>query len=439
MRKGKGFPEVYCLMDIAIIGTGISGLGAAYLLAPRYDVTVYEKNAYIGGHSRTIDVPAGNSKTAVDTGFIVFNDRNYPNLTGLFKELDVPCQKSDMSFGVSIENGRLEYGSGGLFAQKRNWIRPSYYGMLADILRFNKQALAYLERDPDLTLQECLDELNMGAWFRRYYLLAMGAAIWSCPVDAVLKFPARVFLQFFKNHGLLDINNRPQWYTVSGGSREYVARLVKTIQDRIKLDCEVRKVTRRGDKITVEDARGNADAFDRVIFACHADEALKIIDDPAPYRDVIGAFGYQDNQIIVHGDTSFMPRNRKCWASWVYLSEGGELEGGESEGGEEDKRAVSLSYWMNNLQGLDREHPVFVTLNPGRRPREDLIFDEHAFSHPVFNLEAVRAQERLQDVQGRNGLWFCGAYQRYGFHEDGLLSAVHVAKAMGADIPWHRE
>ncbi|MCY4048801.1 MAG: FAD-dependent oxidoreductase [Hyphomicrobiales bacterium] len=416
-------------MDIAIIGTGISGLGAAYLLAPRHDITVYEKNAYIGGHSRTIDVPAGNSKTAVDTGFIVFNDRNYPNLTGLFKELDVPCQKSDMSFGVSIDGGRLEYGSGALFAQKRNWTRPAYYGMLADVLRFNKQASAYLERDSDLTLQECLDELNMGAWFRRYYLLAMGAAIWSCPVDAVMKFPARTFLQFFKNHGLLGIHDRPQWYTVSGGSREYVARLVKTIKDRIKLDCGARKVARCGGKITVEDARGNADAFDRVIFACHADEALKMIDDPAPYRDVMGAFGYQDNQIIVHGDTSFMPRNRKCWASWVYLS----------EGGEDDKRAVSLSYWMNNLQGLDREHPVIITLNPGRRPREELIFDEHAFSHPVFNREAVRAQERLQDVQGRNGLWFCGAYQRYGFHEDGLLSAVRVAKAMGADIPWHRE
>ena len=416
-------------MDTAIIGTGISGLGAAYLLAPRHNITVYEKNAYIGGHSRTIDVPTGNSKTSVDTGFIVFNNWNYPNLTGLFKELDVPYQKSDMSFGISIDDGWLEYSSSGLFAQKRNWVRPAYYGMLADILRFNKQASAYIERDADIMLQECLDELNVGEWFRRYYLLAMGAAIWSCPIDTVMKFPARTFLQFFKNHGLLSINNRPQWYTVSGGSREYVTRLAKNIKDKIKLECRARKITPRDNKVIVEDMKGNADTFDQVIFACHADEALKMINDPAPYRDVIGAFGYQDNQIIVHSDTSFMPQNKKCWASWVYLS----------EDREDSKRAVSLSYWMNSLQGLDKEYPIIITLNPGRRPQEDLIFDEHTFSHPVFNLEAVRAQERIQDIQGKNGLWFCGAYQRYGFHEDGLLSATNVAKAMGVDIPWHQK
>ena len=416
-------------MNIAIVGTGISGLGAAYLLAPRHDVTVYEKNTYIGGHSRTIDVPTGNSKTPVDTGFIVFNNWNYPNLTSLFKELDVPCQKSDMSFGVSIDNGWLEYGSSGLFAQKRNWIRPAYYGMLADILRFNKQAPAYIERDAGVTLQECLDELNMGKWFRRYYLLAMGAAIWSCPIDAVMKFPAYTFLQFFKNHGLLSINNRPQWYTVSGGSREYVTRLVKSIKDKIKLDCGVRKITHRDNKITVEDVKGNMNTFDQVIFACHADEVLKIMDNSTPYRNVIKAFGYRNNQIIVHGDTSFMPRNKKCWASWVYLS----------QSGEDNKRSVSLSYWMNNLQGLDKKYPIIITLNPGRRPQEDLIFDEHTFSHLVFNLEAFKAQKRMQDIQGKNGLWFCGAYQRYGFHEDGLLSAVNVAKVMEADIPWHQK
>lgn len=414
-------------MKIAIIGTGISGLGAAYLLAPYHDITVYEKNAYIGGHTRTIEVPAGTNKTPVDTGFIVFNNWNYPNLLGLFKALDVPYQKSDMSFGVSIDNGWLEYGSGGMFAQKRNWARPAYYGMLADILRFNKQALPYIEKNADITLQECLDQLNMGEWFRRYYLLAMGAAIWSCPIDTIMKFPARTFLQFFKNHGLLSVNNRPQWCTVTGGSREYVKRLTEGFKDKIKLNCGVKRVTPHDNKVAVKDIHGNTEIFDQVIFACHADEALKMIDGPANDElSVLGAFDYQDNGIIVHSDTSFMPREKKCWASWVYLS----------EEREDKKQAVSLSYWMNNLQGLDPAYPVIITLNPGRRPQEDLILDEHTFSHPVFDLKAIKAQDNIENIQGKNGMWFCGAYQRYGFHEDGLLSAVNVAKAMGADIPW---
>lgn len=408
-------------MKIAIIGTGISGLGAAYLLSPHHDITVYEKNAHIGGHTRTIEVPTGDTKTPVDTGFIVFNNWNYPNLLGLFKELEVPYQKSDMSFGVSIDDGWLEYGSGGMFAQKRNWVRPKYYGMLADIVRFNKKALAYIERDADITLQECLDGLNMGEWFRRYYLLAMGAAIWSCPIDTIMKFPARTFLQFFKNHGLLSINNRPQWYTVTGGSREYVGRLTASFKDKIKLNNPVKTVVKKGNQWLVDN-----ESFDQVIFACHADEALKMLQDPSSVESVIGAFDYQDNQITVHSDTSFMPYEKKCWASWVYLS----------EEREDKKQTVSLSYWMNNLQGLDPAYPLIVTLNPGRRPQEDLILDEHVFSHPIFDLKAIKAQEKIPNIQGQNGLWFCGAYQRYGFHEDGLLSAVNVAKAMGVDIPW---
>jgi predicted NAD/FAD-binding protein len=418
------------MMKIAIIGTGISGLGAAYLLDPHHDIAVYEKNTYIGGHTRTIEVSVGDIKTPVDTGFIVFNNRNYPNLMGLFKELGIRYQKSDMSFGVSIDHGWLEYASGAIFAQKRNWLRPRYYGMLADILRFNKQAPGYIDRDVDITLQECLDQLNMSEWFRRYYLLAMGAAIWSCPVETVMTFPARTFLQFFNNHGLLSLNNRPQWYTVTGGSREYTARLTERFKDKIKLDCGVEKVTPRDDKITVEDINGDTEIFDQVILACHADEALKMIDGPT--RDgfsVLESFDYHDNEIVVHSDTSFMPREEKCWASWVYLS----------EDGEDKKQSVSLSYWMNNLQGIDSAYPIIVTLNPGYRPQEDLILDEHTFSHPVFDLKAIKAQDKIKSIQGKNGLWFCGAYQRYGFHEDGLLSAVKVAKAMGVDISWSQE
>lgn len=413
--------------NIAIIGSGISGLGAAYLLSPHHSVTVFEKNDYVGGHSRTIDVDKNGAKTPVDTGFIVFNNWNYPNLLGLFKALDVPYQNSDMSFGVSINNGWLEYASGGMFAQKRNWLRPAYYKMLLDIVRFNKQAPHYIDGNIDVSLAQCLDELNMGAWFRQYYLLAMGAAIWSCPLETIMKFPARTFLQFFKNHGLLSINNRPQWYTVTGGSREYTRRLCAHLGDVIHTQRGAQSVTQSDNAVVVTDVHGRAENFDEIIFACHADEALAIIDKPsANEREVLGAFTYQDNEIITHSDKNFMPARKKCWASWVYLS----------DTRNDKKETVSLSYWMNNLQGLDPAHPIFVTLNAGRRPRADLIIDEHKFSHPIFDTAAIKAQSKIPTIQGKRGLWFCGAYQRNGFHEDGLWSAVNVARAIGVDIPW---
>ena len=413
-------------MNIAIIGTGISGLGAAYLLNPHHDITVYEKNAYIGGHSRTIEIPTPKQKTPVDTGFIVFNDRNYPNLMGLFKQLQVPFEKSDMSFGVSINQGWLEYGSHHMFAQAKNRVRPAYYRMLVDILKFNKQALAYIDRDEDISLQECLDQLKMGKWFRHYYLLAMGAAIWSCPIDKMMEFPAKSFLTFFKNHGLLTINGHPQWYTVTGGSREYIKRLTKIFSDKIKLNCGVEAVFIKDGKPIVKDKTGNQTQFDHVIFACHADEAMKLIDQPEPYQSTIGRFDYQSNEIIVHSDTSFMPNHKKCWSSWVYLC----------DEDDDQQKAVSLSYWMNNLQNLDHDDPIFVTLNPSKRPKDALIFDTHHFTHPLFDQKAIKAQTEITNIQGKNGVWFCGAYQRYGFHEDGLLSAMNVAKALGASIPW---
>lgn len=420
-------------MKIAIIGAGISGLGAAYLLGRTHEITVYEKNDYAGGHSRTVEVgtPGGTAPIPVDTGFIVFNNWNYPHLLGLFETLHVPFHKSSMSFGVSIQDGWLEYASGGLLAQKRNLLRPSYWRMIADILRFNRQALAYIEKDPSITLRQCLAELGMGAWFRQYYILAMGASIWSCPIETILEFPARTFLRFFKNHGLLSINHRPQWYTVTGGSREYVSRLIASFPETtIKLDAAAASVTvaEKG-MLAVEDQNGETKIFDHVIFACHADEALDILRNPtARQAEVIGAFRYQENKIVLHGDISFMPRRKKCWASWVYLSEG-----------REDKNAaVSLSYWMNNLQGLDPDHPLIVTLNPGRQPDPERVYDTHVFTHPVFDRPAIEAQEKIPAIQGENNIWFCGAYQRYGFHEDGLLSAVNVAKAFGVSVPWER-
>lgn len=414
-------------MRIAIIGTGISGLGAAYLLQHEHELVVYEKNAYVGGHSRTIDVPVEHGVLPVDTGFIVFNDWNYPHLFGLFDHLKVPYQKSDMSFGVSINQGWLEYSSGGLFAQRSNLIRPQYWRMLFDVFKFNKQALAYIDRDPSISLGDCLEKLNMGTWFKRYYILAMGAAIWSCPVETIMQFPAQTFLRFFKNHGLLSINHRPQWYTVTGGSREYKSRLIQSFEAQIRLNNGAVSVVHQDDEIQVTDQHGDTQAFDHVIFACHADEALQMMAQPsADEADILSHFKYQSNQIIVHSDVSFMPQHQQCWASWVYLSEQ-----------QEDKsNGVSLSYWMNNLQSLDTKIPIIITLNPARRPKEALIIDEHHFTHPIFDYHAIVSQSKIQRIQGKRNFWFCGAYQRYGFHEDGLLSAVNVVKALGGSIPW---
>lgn len=414
-------------MKIAVIGTGISGLGAAWLLQRAHDVTVYEPNDYVGGHSRTIDVYDGHQDVAVDTGFIVFNHRNYPHLTNLFRHLDVPTVSSDMSFGASIANGWLEYGSKGMFAQKSNLVRPAFLGMLRDIVRFNQHALKFIHNRDDMTLRECLYGMKMGDWFCRYYLQAMGAAIWSCPVETILDFPARSFLQFFKNHGLLTINGHPQWYTVKGGSREYVSRLTASLRNHPRLGCGVTSVIRHENKITVRDTQDNQDTYDHVIFACHADQALKLLENPTESEhSVLSAFTYQENKIVVHSDISFMPQRKACWSSWVYLSEE-----------QADKQpCLSLSYWMNSLQDLDTDMPVIITLNPGRAPAPHLVHDRHVFDHPVFTLAALRAQSRIKDIQGAGNIWHCGAYQRYGFHEDGLLSAVLVAKALGVDTPW---
>lgn len=414
-------------MKIAIIGSGISGMGAAWLLHGAHDITLYEKEARCGGHSRTIDVTVDGITVPVDTGFIVFNYRNYPNLAGLFKQLDVPVEKSDMSFGACVGGGNIEYGSKGIFAQKRNILRPAYWRMLADILRFNHMAPDYIDNAGDMTLRELLARLGTGDWFNRYYLQAMGAAIWSCSVETILDFPARTFLRFFANHGLLTVNDHPQWYTVTGGSRSYVERVTAGFVDHVRLSCGVKRVERRVDGVYIEDERGESHRYDQVVFSCHADQALKMIVDPtAAERSILGGFRYQDNHVVVHSDSSFMPRRKKAWASWVYLSEEGQ-----------DRRSVvSLTYWMNNLQNLKTPRPLLVTLNPGRAPAADLVHDEHVFRHPVFDLAAIKAQEKITAIQGRDRLWFCGAYQRYGFHEDGLLSAVEVARALGAKIPW---
>ncbi len=415
-------------MKIAIIGSGISGLGSAYLLNNEHEVTIYEKNDYIGGHSRTIDIKVDNKSVPVDTGFIVFNYRNYPNLTGLFNEIGVKITKSDMSFGVNIENGRLEYGTRrpfDIFAQKSNLLNLKFWGMLIDILKFNKKAKEYI--DSDITLGTCLNQLGMGNWFRNYYLLAMGGAIWSTPTKGMLDFPAKTFIRFFDNHGLLTVSDQPQWFTVHGGSKEYVKLITKRLRSKIKLSCGVDKVIRKKKHVEIHSTDGKIEKYDNVIFSCHSDQALRMLEEPTnDEKEILGAIKYQPNEMYLHSDTSFMQKRKNAWSSWVYLS----------EGKKDNKESVCLSYWMNNLQPLDTEKPIIVTLNPHRKPDQSTIYDHYIFEHPVFDEDAVHAQEKLDKIQGKNNAWYTGAWTRYGFHEDGLLSAVNVAKQLGVKIPW---
>lgn len=403
-------------------------MGAAYALNyAGHDITVFEKNEYLGGHSRTIDIETSEGRMPVDTGFIVFNYRNYPHLTRLFDHLDVTVEKSDMSFGVDIANGWLQYSSNNVFRRLVNLTRPAYWRMLKDIVKFNRCAPKYLDKPTSVTIAQCLDELQMGKWFRDYYLQAMGAAIWSSPLVKIESFPAKTFVRFFQNHGLLTINDQPQWYTVSGGSREYVAKITYDFKDKIKLGCGATRVQRFNDHVIIKDTDGHKEKYDQVIFACHADQALSLIEKPNEHeKSILGSFTYQDNKIVVHSDLKFMPADKSCWASWVYLS----------KDKTDQEKGVSLSYWMNNLQNLETETPVIITLNPQTEPDAGKVFDTHHFKHPVFDEGAIEAQDDIDIIQGQNNCWYAGAYQSYGFHEDGLQSSVRVVQKMGVDIPW---
>lgn len=417
---------------IAVIGAGISGLGAAWALARHHDVTVFEANAAPGGHANTIDIDYTGLPIAVDTGFIVFNDWNYPNLTRLFAHLDVPAIKSDMSFAVSVgqgdSRGALEWSGNNLatlFAQKRNLLRPSFHRMWRDILRFNKTAVIDLAagRMTDLSLGDYLARGRYSDSFMLDYLLPMGAAIWSAPLAEMMAFPAETFANFFRNHGLLSLDDRPQWYTVQGGSREYVKRLLADGDFTLHLHMPVHAVQRDTDGVNVVTARGSSH-FDQVVLACHADQALRLIDDQASAqeRDLLASFRFQPNRAVLHRDPALMPRRRNVWASWNYLS----------EPRRDPQRRVGLTYWMNLLQSIDSSRPLFVTMNPVTEPRDDLVFAEFAYEHPLFDRAAIDAQARIGEIQGKDRLWFCGAWCKYGFHEDGFTAGLRVAEALGA-------
>jgi uncharacterized protein len=414
---------------IAIIGTGISGMGAAYLLHARHDVTVYEKDSRIGGHSRTATVDYDGTAVPVDTGFIVFNEKNYPTLSAMFRHLCVPVRKSDMTFAATIRGGWLEWGgrdANAIFAQRRNLLSPKFGFLMRDILKFNARAEDTVERHPHLTLDELVSRLKLGDWFRRYYLLPMSSAIWSCPPCEMLRFPARTLVRFFANHHLLSVSGQPQWFTVAGGAQEYVSRLTQSFSDRIRVGCGAAAVTRHAQGVTVADTQGGRQDFDHVIFASHGDEALRLLADAGnEERAALSAFRYQKNLAVLHRDPAVMPRSRRCWSSWNYSSDDDPAGPG-----------LSVTYWMNRLQGIPSEMPLFVTLNPRTPIAGDKIFDTHVFDHPVFDSATIAAQDELSRLQGVRGTWYCGAHLRHGFHEDGLASAVNVCRLLGADVPW---
>ncbi|MEP6066143.1 MAG: FAD-dependent oxidoreductase [Paracoccaceae bacterium] len=410
-------------LRIAVIGGGISGMGAAHVLAQNHQVTLFESEARLGGHARTI-VAGRNGDQPVDTGFIVFNYANYPHLTALFDELNVPVTKSNMSFGASLNGGAFEYGLESLsatFAQRRNAFDPRFLRMIRDILRFNKNALAVANDDPTRSIAHFLDVLGTGDWFRDRYLLPLSGAIWSTPTDKIMDFPAISMMQFFENHALLHHTGQHQWYTVQGGSIQYVKRLQSAMVQNgvdIRLKSPVQSVTRGPYSVHIKAFGGEWENFDAVIFATHSDDTLKMLADPSQQeQNVLGAIAYQTNDIVLHSDASIMPKRRQVWSSWVYT---------EDVAHQSDR--IDLTYWMNCLQPLPLNEDFFVTLNTKRPIRQDLIYDQIALRHPVYDLGALAAQNEARTMNGQQNTWFCGAWMGHGFHEDGLSSGIEAAR-----------
>ena len=410
-------------LKIAVVGSGVAALSSAWLLSQRHRVTVYEKADRLGGHSNTVVAETPEGEVAVDTGFICFNDATYPNLIALFDKLGVTSRATDMSFAVSLDQGRFEYAAPGLFAQRRNLVRPRFWSMLGEILRFYRQAPEDLEglTDPQLTLGEYLKRQGFSEAFRDDHLLPMAAAIWSSPAHTLMDYPAEAFIRFCGNHGLLKLVDRPMWRTVEGGSRVYVEQLARSIAD-IRLGAGVRAVQRTGDGVLVQDDRGRAERFDHVIIGAHANQALAMLAEPSDQeKETLGAIKYSRNLTVLHTDSDLMPRRRRAWASWNYIGVGDGL---------------CVTYWMNRLQGLPGQD-LFVTLNPPRAPRAGALLRSEIYEHPIFDPAAIQAQKSLWNLQGRGGVWFCGAYFGAGFHEDGLQSGLAVAEQLGGvRRPW---
>jgi uncharacterized protein len=425
-------------MRVAVIGTGIAGSAAAWALSKRYPVTVYDRELRPGGHSHTVTIDYDGEPVAVDIGFIVYNELNYPDLTALFAHLGVETLESCMSFAVTADAGRFEWkGCGGnwrdtakgLFAQPRNLLSPSYLRMLRDILTFNAKSVEDYSagRLKGLTLAEYFALRKFAPRLLTDYLAPMGAAIWSAPSDQMMEFPAENFVAFFSNHRLLQYD-RPVWRTVKGGSRNYVEKLTSAFRDRLRLGCAVTSIDRSPHGVVVHDSHGRTETYDHVVIASHSDQALAMLSDAsAAERAILGDLGYAPNVVYLHRDVRLMPKRRRAWASWNFLRwkrEGTALND------------VAVTYWMNPLQGIDGDKPLFVSLNPPFEPDPALTFGRYLCDHPQYNAAAFAAQQRLGEIQGQRHTWFCGAWTGYGFHEDGLRSGLAVAQSLGASVPW---
>jgi predicted NAD/FAD-binding protein len=419
-------------MKIAVVGTGISGLSAAWLLSRDHEVIVYERSGRVGGHSNTVSAVIGGGIIPVDTGFIVFNRATYPNLTKLFEHLGVPTQTSNMSFGVSLDNGNLEYSGGdviGLLAQPANLFRRRFWSMLADINRFYREAARDAD-SPDfekLSLGEYLSRGRYGHAFRDDHLLPLASAIWSATPSDMLGYPMASFIRFHANHGLLQISGRPVWETVSGGSITYIRELLRPLAGCVRLNTQAASVRRFADRVLVVDQNGAAESFDHVVLATHADQALSALADPSPLeRSLLGTIRYSRNLAVLHSDETLMPKRRAAWASWNYIGP----RTAAHEGG-------CFTYWMNSLQNIPNRTPLFVTLNPTHQARSETVHHSEYYDHPIFDLKAVAAQRKLWALQDTQRTWFCGAYFGYGFHEDGLQAGLAVAEQLGnVRRPW---
>jgi len=414
-------------MRIAVIGSGVSGMVAARLLAGGNDLHVFEAGDYVGGHTNTVSVELAGQSYPLDTGFMVFNDRTYPNFVRMLELLQVPWRNSDMSFSVRCERTGLEYcGSslGGLFAQRRNLLRPAFWRMLRDVVRFNREAPGLLDHeDEGITLDDYLGERLYSRQFIEHYLVPMGASIWSAPPGQFRRFPARYTVGFFRNHGLLDLRARPQWKTVAGGAVRYVEALTRPFADRIRLATPVERVVRRAEQVEVTPRGGSPEVFDCVVMAAHADQSLAMLADPSPEeREILSAFPYQANEIVLHTDASLMPRSRRAWASWNALVSA------------DADRPVTLTYNLSRLQGHRSPEPIFETLNPAAPVNPAKIIRRMTYHHPVYSLASVEAQRRYDEINGRRRTYYCGAYWGYGFHEDGVRSALAVGRCYGTDL-----
>ncbi len=427
-------------MRVAVVGTGIAGNAAAFALNRKHQITVYERELRAGGHSHTVEVDWDGRRIAVDTGFIVYNEQNYPELTALLAYLGVATRPSRMSFSVSADGGALEWMGGGerlretldgVFAQRSNLVSLPFLGMLRDMLRFNRQSLQdrAAGRLKGLTLGDYLRARGYSKRLMRDYLVPMGASIWSMPADRMLEFPAENFVAFFDNHRLLH-DERPVWRTVEGGSARYVEKLTAPFRDRIRYGAAVTAIERTRAGVMLTDSLGHRERYDQVVIAAHCDQALAMLTDASrEERSILGAIRYRPNAVYLHRDPRLMPKRRRAWAAWNFLRANGRGEANAD---------VAVTYWMNALQGIDPACPLFVSLNPPFEPDGALTFARFTCDHPQFDQAAFTAQARLDDIQGTNRTWFCGAWTGYGFHEDGLRSALSVADRLGADIPWRQ-